>query len=54
MPVREREHGELPSPICPGSTARSGRDLLFLEIIVIVIVVVVVLVLTPQKLQNFG
>jgi t-SNARE complex subunit (syntaxin) len=55
MPVREREHGELPSPICPGSTARSGRDLLFSEIIVIlIVVVVVVLVLTPQKLQNFG
>jgi hypothetical protein len=29
MPVREREHGELPSPICPGLTARLGRDLLF-------------------------
>ncbi len=29
MPVREREHGELPSPICPCLTARLGRDLLF-------------------------
>lgn len=29
MPVRERESGELPSPICPCLTARSGRDLLF-------------------------
>lgn len=31
MPVREREIGELPSPICPGSTARLDRDLLFLR-----------------------
>ena len=31
MLVREREPGELPSPICPGLTARSGRDLLFLN-----------------------
>jgi hypothetical protein len=31
MPVREREHGELPSPICPCPAARSGRDLLFLR-----------------------
>ena len=30
MPVRERESGELPSPICPGLTARLDRDLLFL------------------------
>ena len=29
MPVWEREHGELPSPICPGSTARLDRDLCF-------------------------
>src|SRR5712671_4031733 len=29
MPVREREHGELPSPICPGSAERPDRDLLF-------------------------
>lgn len=29
MPVRERERGELPSPICPGSTERLSRDLLF-------------------------
>ena len=31
MPARERESGELPSPICPCSTERSGRDLLFLD-----------------------
>ena len=31
MSVREREHGELPSPICPCPTERLGRDLLFLE-----------------------
>ena len=29
MPAWERESGELPSPICPCSTERSGRDLLF-------------------------
>jgi hypothetical protein len=29
MLARERELGELPSPICPGLTARLGRDLLF-------------------------
>jgi len=29
MLAREREHGELPSPICPCLTARLGRDLLF-------------------------
>jgi hypothetical protein len=29
MPVREREHGELPSPICPCLTARLGRDFSF-------------------------
>ena len=31
MPARERESGELPSPICPCSTERSGRDLLLLR-----------------------
>src|ERR1017187_1771523 len=35
MPVREREHGELPSPICPCLTARSGRDLLFSNILLV-------------------
>src|ERR1035438_3579432 len=39
MPVRERESGELPSPICPCPTARLGRDLLFSEIIPILIVI---------------
>jgi hypothetical protein len=29
MPVRERESDELPFPICPRSTERSGGDLLF-------------------------
>src|SRR5581483_12461908 len=29
MSVRERESGELPSPICPGLTERLNRDLLF-------------------------
>src|SRR5665213_3162289 len=35
MPVRERESGELPSPICPCSTARLGRDLLFSQILLV-------------------
>src|ERR1019366_4663273 len=35
MPVREREHGELPSPICPGLTARLDRDLLFSKILLV-------------------
>ena len=30
MSVRERECGELPYPICPCSTERSGGDLCFL------------------------
>jgi hypothetical protein len=29
MPARERERGELPSPICPRLTERSGGDLCF-------------------------
>ena len=36
MPVREREIDELPFPICPRSTERSGGDLMFLQIILIV------------------
>ena len=31
MPVRERESDELPFPICPCPTERSGGDLMFLE-----------------------
>src|ERR1041385_1998977 len=31
MSARERECGELPPPICPCLTARSGRDFLFLR-----------------------
>jgi predicted N-acetyltransferase YhbS len=31
MSARERECGELPSPICPCLTVRSGRDFLFFE-----------------------
>src|SRR5439155_20133984 len=31
MSAREREPGELPSPICPCLIARSGRDLFFLD-----------------------
>ncbi len=30
MPVRERERDDLPFPICPCSTERSGGDLMFL------------------------
>jgi hypothetical protein len=30
MPVREREIDDLPFPICPCSTERSGGDLMFL------------------------
>jgi len=41
MLARERELGELPSPICPGLTARLGRDLLFLEIILVLIVILI-------------
>src|SRR5438128_6961565 len=31
MSAREREHGELPSPICPCSAARLGRDIFCLR-----------------------
>ena len=43
MLEREREHGELPSPICPGLTARSNRDLLFFGCKGILLVVVLLL-----------
>jgi hypothetical protein len=53
MPVRERELGELPSPICPCLTARSGRDLLFsagaqgvlIFILILIVILIVILIL---------
>jgi hypothetical protein len=47
MSAWERELGALPSPICPCSTERPGRDLLFLGI-----VLVFVLVLVIEKLED--
>jgi hypothetical protein len=41
MLARERELGELPSPICPGLTARLDRDLLFLGIILVLVVILI-------------
>lgn len=41
MPVRERESGELPSPICPGLTERLNRDLLFYPIILPLILILI-------------
>ena len=38
MPAWEREPGALPSPICPCSTERLGRDLLFLEIVLVLVI----------------
>jgi hypothetical protein len=35
MSAWERELGALPAPICPCSTARPGRDLLFLGIVLV-------------------
>jgi hypothetical protein len=35
MLVREREIGELPSPICPCLAERSGGDLMFLPLAII-------------------
>jgi hypothetical protein len=42
MPVWERESGELPSPICPRSTERSGGDLLFSEILLVLLLILVI------------
>jgi hypothetical protein len=49
MSAWERELGALPAPICPCSTERPGRDLLFLEI---VLVLLLVLVIERQKNGN--
>jgi hypothetical protein len=49
MSAWERELGALPSPICPCSTERPGRDLLFLGI---VLVLLLVLVIQRQKNGN--
>jgi hypothetical protein len=42
MSAWERELGALPSPICPCSTERPGRDLLFLEIVLVLLLVLVI------------
>ena len=42
MSAREREPGTLPSPICPCSTERPGRDLLFLGIVLVLLLVLVI------------
>ena len=42
MSAWERELGTLPSPICPCSTERSGRDLLFLVIVLVLLLVLVI------------
>ena len=42
MSVREREIGELPSPICPCLTERSGRDLLFSQILPPFLILIVI------------
>jgi hypothetical protein len=61
MPVRERESGELPSPICPCLTERSGRDLLFLLFLLsfgalwcplVSFIVLLVLALVLEDAQN--
>jgi hypothetical protein len=41
MSAWERELGALPSPICPCSTERPGRDLLFLKIVFALLVLVI-------------
>jgi hypothetical protein len=41
MSARERETGELPFPICPGSTERLDRDLLFFEVLLVLMLVVI-------------
>jgi hypothetical protein len=41
MSARERETGELPFPICPGSTERLDRDLLFFEVLLVLMLIVI-------------
>jgi hypothetical protein len=42
MSAWERELGALPAPICPCSTERPGRDLLFLGIVLVLLLVLVI------------
>jgi hypothetical protein len=43
MSAWEREPGTLPSPICPCSTERPGRDLLFLVIVLVLLLLALVI-----------
>ena len=57
MPVRERERDDLPFPICPCSTERSGGDLMFLgergKIILVLVLVLEIYDLRFTRMDLF-